>query len=98
MHKNIKYNILFRGSMSEPFFKYSSISDKYKYSNIRTKLPSNIICIHIHAISGVQINSDICWENMWYTNGGTIPANILTILQRPNIVIINRSEKRITLF
>ena len=31
-------------------------------------------------------------------NGGTIPADILTTLQRPDIVIINRSEKRITLF
>jgi hypothetical protein len=31
-------------------------------------------------------------------NGGTIPADILTTLQRPDIVIINRSEKKITLF
>ena len=31
-------------------------------------------------------------------NGGTIPADILTTLQRPDIVIINRSERKITLF
>jgi hypothetical protein len=31
-------------------------------------------------------------------NGGTIPAYILTTLQRPDIVIINRTEKKITLF
>ena len=31
-------------------------------------------------------------------NGGTIPADLLTTLQRPDIVIINRSEKKITLF
>ena len=31
-------------------------------------------------------------------NGGTIPADILTTLQRPDIVIINRTEKKITLF
>ena len=53
MHKNIQYNILFRGSMSEPFSKMFSISDEYEYSNIRIKLPSNIIHIRIRAISGV---------------------------------------------
>ena len=31
-------------------------------------------------------------------NGGTIPGDILTTLQRPDIVIINRPEKKITLF
>ena len=31
-------------------------------------------------------------------NGGTIPADILPTLERPDIVIINRSEKKIVLF
>ena len=31
-------------------------------------------------------------------NGGTIPADILTTVQRPGFVIINRLEKNITLF
>ena len=31
-------------------------------------------------------------------NGGTIPADILTTLERPDIVILNRQEKKITLF
>ena len=31
-------------------------------------------------------------------NGGTIPADILTTLQRPDIVIIDRSKKQISLF
>ena len=31
-------------------------------------------------------------------NGGTIPADVLTTLERPDIVILNRSEKKITLF
>ena len=51
----------------EPF-KKSLISDEYEYSNILMKLPSNIICIHIHAISRVQIYLDICLVNMWHPN------------------------------
>ena len=31
-------------------------------------------------------------------NRGTIPADIITTLQRPDIVIINRSKKKIVLF
>ena len=54
--------------MSEPFSKISSISDDYEYSNIRIKLPSNIIRIRIRAISGTQIYSDIHSVNMWYPN------------------------------
>ena len=51
-----------------PYKKISSISDKYEYSNIRIKLPSNIICICIRAISGVRIYSDIHSLNMLYPN------------------------------
>ena len=54
--------------MSEPFSKISSISDEYEYSNIRIRLPSNIIRIRIRAISGVQIYSDIRSVNMWHPN------------------------------
>ena len=54
--------------MSEPFSKISSISDDYEYSNIRIKLPSNIIRIRIRAISGVRIYSDIRLVNMWHLN------------------------------
>ena len=32
--KNIKYDILLRGSMSEPFSKKNLISDEYEYLNI----------------------------------------------------------------
>ena len=46
----------------------SSISDEYEYSNIRIKLPSNIIGIRICASSGVQIYSDIRSVNMGYPN------------------------------
>ena len=54
--QNIQYNILFRGSMSEPFFNFfSSISDEYEYLNNLIKVPSNIICIRICAVSGLQI-------------------------------------------
>ena len=45
--------------MSGPFKKIHPISDEYKYSNIRIKRPSNIICICNRAISGVRIYSDI---------------------------------------
>jgi hypothetical protein len=31
-------------------------------------------------------------------NGGTIPADVLTTLERPDIVILNRQEKKIILF
>ena len=31
-------------------------------------------------------------------NGGTIPGDIITTLQRPDIVIINRPEKTLTVF
>ena len=57
--KNIQCKILFRGNISEWFLKNSLISNKYEYSNIRIKLPSNIIRIRIRAISGIQIYSDI---------------------------------------
>ena len=53
MLQKIQCKILFSGSMSEAFEKVSSVSDEYEYSNIRVKLPLNIIRIHIHAISGV---------------------------------------------
>ena len=56
--------MLFKGSMSEPFSKISSISDEYQYLNIQIKLLMNIICSPIHAISGVLIYSDICSVNM----------------------------------
>ena len=62
--KNIQCKIVFRGRMCEPLKKKSSISEKYKYLNIKIKWPSNIICICIHAISGVQIYLDICSVNM----------------------------------
>ena len=68
MHKNIQYNILFSGSMSEPFSKMLSISDEYEYSNIRIKLPSNIIRICICEISGVRIYLDICSVNIGHPN------------------------------
>ena len=59
---NNKYLVqhFFRGSMSKPFLKISSISDDYAYTTIQTKLPSNIIRIRIHAMSCVQIYSYIC--------------------------------------
>ena len=60
----MQYNILFRGSMSEPFKKISSISDVYEYSNIEIKSSSYII--HIFAISGVRIYSDLRSVNMWH--------------------------------
>ena len=66
--ENIQYNILFRGSMSEPFSQISSISDEYEYLNIQIKLPANTIRICICAISGIKIYSDICLVNMWHTN------------------------------
>ena len=66
--QNIQCRVLFRGSMCGPFQKNSSISDNYKYSNIRIKGPSNIIYIHICAISEVQIYSDICLVNMLHLN------------------------------
>ena len=66
--QNIHYRILFRGSMSEAFYKISSISDNYEYSNIQIKWPSNIICLHIRAISGVQIYSYIRSVNMLHSN------------------------------
>ena len=43
----------------------------------------------------LTIHTDIPGHSI---NGGTTPANILATLQRPDIVIINRSEKRIKLF
>ena len=58
----------FRGSLSEPLSKITSISDEYEYSNIRIKLPSNIIRIRICDISSVQIYLDICLVNMWHPN------------------------------
>ena len=54
--------------MSELFSKISSISDEYEYFNIQIKLPSNIIFICIHAISGIQIYLDICFVNMCHQN------------------------------
>ena len=68
MHKTISSITFFRGSMSEPFSKMSSISDEYEYLNIRIKLPSNIIRIRISANSGVQIYLDIRLVNMGYPN------------------------------
>ena len=66
--QNIQCRILFSRSMSEPFKKNSSITDKYKYSNIQIKWPSNTICIPIRAISGVRIYSDIRSLNMLQSN------------------------------
>ena len=66
--KNIQCKILFRGNISEPFLKFSSISDENEYLNIRIKLPSNNILICIHDISGIQIYSDICLVNMLHPN------------------------------
>ena len=57
--KNIQCKVLFRGNISHPFKKISSISDEYEYSNIQIIWPSNIIRIRICAISGIQIYSDI---------------------------------------
>ena len=54
--------------MSGPFSKISSISDEYEYSNVEMKLPLKIICIHICAISGVQIYSGIRLVNRWHLN------------------------------
>ena len=39
--KNIQCKILFRGNMSEPFYKITSISDEYKYLNMQIKLLKN---------------------------------------------------------
>ena len=65
--KNIQCKILFRGSISKPF-KKKFISDEYEYSNILIKWPSNMICIHICAICGVQVYLVICSVNMLNPN------------------------------
>ena len=61
-------NIQCKNSANKPVSKVITISDEYLYSNIRIKLPSTIIRICIHAISRVQIYSDMRSVNMWHPN------------------------------
>ena len=61
-------NIQCKNSANEPVSKVITISDEYSYSNIRIKLPSTMIHIRIHAISRVQIYSDMRSVNMWHPN------------------------------
>ena len=67
-NKNIQCKILFRRSISVPFSKISSISDEYEYLNTQITLPSNIIHIHVCAISKVRIYLEICLVNMLHPN------------------------------
>ena len=52
--------------MSEPFSQINTISEVYKFSNIQTKCPLNIV--RICAVYRVQIYSDIHLVNMWHPN------------------------------
>ena len=70
--KNIWYNILFRGSMSELFWKFYSIGDGYEYLNIWIKLPYSYFFLFIQILvwktCGIWNFSDICCNILWHTN------------------------------
>ena len=68
----IKYTLSVKNqvedSINELFFKVTTLSHEYEYLNIQIKWPSNIICIHIYAISRVRISWDIHSVNTRHPN------------------------------
>ena len=76
--KNIWYNILFRGSMCELFWKFYSIGDGYEYLNIQIKLPYSYFFRRTN-IFGYLFGKYVASEN--------IRIFVCYILWHPNIFI-----------
>ncbi len=66
----------------------------WRHNSVLSMFLSRLQDVIQNSIQGIEIFADI---SGWTVGGGTIPPNILTTSQRPDLVLINAAQKRILL-